>query len=201
MSYTMAVLAGAYFLSTVYGPTVSLEEYNPCGPNALYFCARMAGFVVRREQVIELCRPDADGACSAADLVRAARAIGFSHAVAVQTTVDELARLRLPAIVHDNQRNPPHFLAVVGQRPEEFLVVNLPGGHYWLNKQKAGREWDGHAVLLSDAPIPGLAAGDENSPGKRAVWIIPVGVGLIAGIFAGVLARNARRRTPAPVSS
>jgi hypothetical protein len=161
---------------------IGLAEWNACGPSALYGCARVAGVEVTRDQVIRLCGVGADGECSVADLVRAARALGFNHAVAVQTTVDELSRLRLLAIVHDGKQKPAHFVAVIGQREHEFLVFSPPPSPYWLSKRKAAQGWDGYAVLLSREPIPGLGSSSLSSPAHG----LALGLGLGAGALLGL---------------
>jgi hypothetical protein len=171
-----------------------VTEWNPCGPSALYACARLAGMDVSRARVIELCRVDSNGACTAADLTRAARAIGFRNAAAVQTTVEGLSEARLPAIVHDNQKVPDHFVAVIGQRGADFLVFNPATGHYWIQKKKAAEGWDGCAVLLSVAPIPILQA--PRVPLLRDAPAL--GAGILLGALLGLGATSLRRATRPP---
>lgn len=189
MWYGVAVITGCCLAGTGASVPLASADYNPCGPNALYVCARMSRLDVDRQRLIELCQPDSNGGCTAADLVRAARAIGFPHAAAVQTTVAELSRLRVPVIVQDNQRNPPHFLAVVGQREDHFLVVNTPGGQRWLSKEQAAQGWNGYAVLLADSPIPGLEVAAFPGPSAQSSRSAAAGfaVGALAGIAAGVI--------------
>jgi hypothetical protein len=183
----MSTLHLLSLLAAIWPSDLRKPDLWQCGPQALYAHARMAGVTVAYQEILELTRASPYTGCTAADLVNAAKAIGFHETVAVKTTVRDLAQLNVPFILGDGVHH--HFVAVVGESPTDHVWIGMSffgrlSGEIRIPKQ-SGRHrgwnwegWDGTAILLSKTRIEQLT----RPPGRILPFTIGLGVGAAAGL-------------------
>jgi hypothetical protein len=171
-----------------------MEEYRFCGPNALYACTRLAGLPSSRDDLIAWCNTDAEGGCSLADLVGAAKKAGFHHAVAVRLQFEDILSFGLPVILVADRVEPHHFFAVIASRGGEILILDQPDKSRWVTQPALEQIWSGYGALLSSKPIPLTVVPFGSSPD----WA-PLVIGLLGGPGAAVILQTIRfRRVPRP---
>ena len=110
------------------GPGARVRD---CGPRCLVSVCDILGVRTSLEEMGRLSGLDPRHGVSMEDLALAAKRKGLA-ATGLRLTVDELAEIRSPCIVHNSTRD--HFFVVSGFRRNKFVVIDPPGEPRHLSK-------------------------------------------------------------------
>lgn len=123
-----------------------------CGPNCLYTLARVLGYRITYQQLIDQCHLDEQG-CSMLELVEAAKRVGLP-ASAVSASPQDLATFRLPAILHldlpsaDGHNRGHYVLAQWLDTGKIGLMDGTTGVYSETTIERLADQWTGRMVIV-----------------------------------------------------
>jgi len=166
-----------------------------CGAHCLYVCLRSLEFPVASvEEVEKKLGSVSNAGYSLAQLLDAAKSLG-AHAVAVETTLDDLARRkgRFACIVRLVSTESAHYVIVADVDAGFVTMVDVPHKPVKVPRTTFDKQWDRSALLISTVPIEAVppAGIGESLFGRGPLATILAAAAVIA-LIAGVY--WARRR-------
>jgi ABC-type bacteriocin/lantibiotic exporter with double-glycine peptidase domain len=129
-------------------PFIPQLEIVECGAASLAMVMAYYGHEVDLQELREACAVSRDGA-NAYDILAAAQSYGFATD-AVRATVDDLAVLPLPAILHWKRK---HFLVLERVDEERAWLIDPAIGPLTLPLQQVASLFSGVALLVTPTPV------------------------------------------------
>ncbi len=141
-------------------PFYAQQNASDCGPACLVMVSRYWGKQFSLNRLRNLANVNRDGS-SLRRLCFAAESVGFSTRP-VQATLDQLAKQKLPAIVHWEGK---HFIVVYEITKTNVVVCDPARGQRTLTHREFNKDWSGYALLLQ----PTLKFKDTKAS-STSVW-------------------------------
>ena len=124
-------------------PFFAQQSASDCGAACLVMVSRYWGKRFSINRLRDIANVDRNGA-SLRGLTTAAESIGFSTRP-VKASLDQLAKQKLPAIVHWEGK---HYIVVYEVAPKYVIVADPAIGQRTLTHSQFKKDWTGYALLL-----------------------------------------------------
>ncbi len=163
-------------------PFFAQQSNSDCGAACLVMVARYWGKRFSVNRLRDVANVDRNGA-SLRGLSAAAESIGFSTRP-VKASLDQLAKQKLPAIVHWEGK---HYIVVYEVTPKQVIVADPGIGQRSLTHQEFKACWTGYTLLLQPTALI-RDAQNTNTPFWQFFELIkPHGVVLLEVFIASLL--------------
>ncbi|MGB7441152.1 MAG: peptidase domain-containing ABC transporter [Coleofasciculaceae cyanobacterium] len=137
-------------------PYFAQQSVSDCGAACLVMVSRYWGKRFSINRLRDIANVDRNGA-SLRGLTAAAESIGFSTRP-VKATLDQLAKQKLPAIVHWQGK---HYIVVYEITRKQVIVADPAIGQCTLSHREFKQDWNGYTLLLQ--PTAFLKDVQENT--------------------------------------